>query len=403
MGVVFAAGDGVVVEPGGPGAGVAGVVGEVADGVAELLVGGPAEVDERGLPDLRVESRRRPGRPMQGCPRSAVCRQIPSKDRIWDWSQPSMSLPVLNVSSTGQRRPAMVMKYSISSSARSFSNPDGPRTGTGSETMTSGVRRARSRKAATSPASRSAAGARAWPPRRPMPSKHTPIRSTASRRGGPALIPGPVIGPTLDTAPGHPENIDELHQAQRHHTQPHSSRPRGVHHSKMQVTNRVTGVSHAPALPRSQRHSHHQRHRPVVPDTCPIRRSDTGTHGHGPVAAFQDGDSAAGAPSYSTTRHRSLAWRMWSRTRRRPDREAPRVQAGGWSRLRRLRLFGSRPPRPGRSLRSRRMRIGFAEPWMRRPLPWDLASARKTGQGRQLRICQQWGVEACRGNDCLKG
>ena len=52
------------------------------------------------------------------------------------------------------------------------------------------------------PASRSAAGARAWPPRRPMPSKHTPIRSTASRRGGPALIPGPVIGPTLDTAPG---------------------------------------------------------------------------------------------------------------------------------------------------------------------------------------------------------
>ncbi len=47
MGVVFAAGDGVVVEPGGPGAGVAGVVGEVADGVAELLVGGPAEVDER--------------------------------------------------------------------------------------------------------------------------------------------------------------------------------------------------------------------------------------------------------------------------------------------------------------------------------------------------------------------
>ena len=35
---------------------------------------------------------------------------IPSKVRIWDWSQPSTSLPVLNVSSTGQRRPAMVMK-----------------------------------------------------------------------------------------------------------------------------------------------------------------------------------------------------------------------------------------------------------------------------------------------------
>ena len=40
----------------------------------------------------------------------AVCRQIPSKLRAWDWSQPSTSLPVLNVSSTGQRRPAMVMK-----------------------------------------------------------------------------------------------------------------------------------------------------------------------------------------------------------------------------------------------------------------------------------------------------
>jgi hypothetical protein len=56
-----------------------------------LLAGGPAEVDERGLPDLRLEVRRRPGRSIQGCPRSAVCRQIPSKDRIWDWSPPSTS------------------------------------------------------------------------------------------------------------------------------------------------------------------------------------------------------------------------------------------------------------------------------------------------------------------------
>jgi hypothetical protein len=39
VGVVFAAGDSVVVEPGGPGAGRAGVAGEVADGVAELLDG----------------------------------------------------------------------------------------------------------------------------------------------------------------------------------------------------------------------------------------------------------------------------------------------------------------------------------------------------------------------------
>ena len=38
VGVVFAAGDGVAVEPGCPGAGAAGVAGEVADGVAQLLV-----------------------------------------------------------------------------------------------------------------------------------------------------------------------------------------------------------------------------------------------------------------------------------------------------------------------------------------------------------------------------
>jgi len=41
----------------------------------------------------------------------AVCRQIPSQLRAWVWSQPCTSFPVLNVSSTGQRRPAMVMKY----------------------------------------------------------------------------------------------------------------------------------------------------------------------------------------------------------------------------------------------------------------------------------------------------
>jgi hypothetical protein len=45
VGVVTSAGDGVVVMPGGPGAGVAGVAGEVADGVAELLVGCPAQGD----------------------------------------------------------------------------------------------------------------------------------------------------------------------------------------------------------------------------------------------------------------------------------------------------------------------------------------------------------------------
>jgi hypothetical protein len=43
VGVVVAAGAGSLVEVGGPGAGVAGVAGEVGDGVAELLVAGPAE------------------------------------------------------------------------------------------------------------------------------------------------------------------------------------------------------------------------------------------------------------------------------------------------------------------------------------------------------------------------
>jgi hypothetical protein len=43
--VVFAAGPGVVVDGRGPGAGVPGVAGEVADGVAELAVDGPAEAD----------------------------------------------------------------------------------------------------------------------------------------------------------------------------------------------------------------------------------------------------------------------------------------------------------------------------------------------------------------------
>src|SRR5579872_3604821 len=45
VGVVVASGAGAVVEVGGPGACVAGVAGEVGDGVAELLVTGPAEGD----------------------------------------------------------------------------------------------------------------------------------------------------------------------------------------------------------------------------------------------------------------------------------------------------------------------------------------------------------------------
>jgi hypothetical protein len=42
--MVFAAGAGVVVDGCGPGAGVPGVCGEVADGVAELAVDRPPEV-----------------------------------------------------------------------------------------------------------------------------------------------------------------------------------------------------------------------------------------------------------------------------------------------------------------------------------------------------------------------
>jgi len=45
VGVVFAAGGGLVVELGGSGVGASAVGGEVADGVAELLVNGPAEGD----------------------------------------------------------------------------------------------------------------------------------------------------------------------------------------------------------------------------------------------------------------------------------------------------------------------------------------------------------------------
>src|ERR1022692_1452332 len=50
--VVVSAGDGFAVEVGGPGVGVAGVAGEVAQGVAQLLVGSPAERDGLDLARL---------------------------------------------------------------------------------------------------------------------------------------------------------------------------------------------------------------------------------------------------------------------------------------------------------------------------------------------------------------
>src|ERR1022692_1323226 len=62
--VVVSAGDGFAVEVGGPGAGVAGVAGEVAQGVAELLVGSPSERD--GLDLARLPGRGgHPGHPGQ--------------------------------------------------------------------------------------------------------------------------------------------------------------------------------------------------------------------------------------------------------------------------------------------------------------------------------------------------
>ena len=45
VGVVVSACSGSAIEVGGPGVGVAGVVGEVAEGIAEFSVAGPAESD----------------------------------------------------------------------------------------------------------------------------------------------------------------------------------------------------------------------------------------------------------------------------------------------------------------------------------------------------------------------
>ena len=53
--MVAAAGDGLVVEVGGPGAGGGGSLREVAEGVAELLVGSPRKVTALTLLDWRVE------------------------------------------------------------------------------------------------------------------------------------------------------------------------------------------------------------------------------------------------------------------------------------------------------------------------------------------------------------
>ena len=45
VGVIVFAGAGAVVEVGGPRVGMAGIVGEVADGIAQLFVAGPSKAD----------------------------------------------------------------------------------------------------------------------------------------------------------------------------------------------------------------------------------------------------------------------------------------------------------------------------------------------------------------------
>ena len=55
--VVVASAAGSVVDVGGPGVGVSGVGGEVADGVAQLFVAGPAEADDSALAGLSGRGR----------------------------------------------------------------------------------------------------------------------------------------------------------------------------------------------------------------------------------------------------------------------------------------------------------------------------------------------------------
>ena len=57
MGVIVSAGDGAVVDVGGPEVGVAGVVGEVADGITEVFVAGPAKPDGAHLAGLACGGR----------------------------------------------------------------------------------------------------------------------------------------------------------------------------------------------------------------------------------------------------------------------------------------------------------------------------------------------------------
>jgi hypothetical protein len=99
---------------------------DAADAAFRLLAAGPqplavhASQLAEGLPDrpvpldeLRVlllhpaTSARARNRVWAGLVRRA---RTGDPVRAWVWSQPSTSFPVLNVSSTGQRRPAMVMK-----------------------------------------------------------------------------------------------------------------------------------------------------------------------------------------------------------------------------------------------------------------------------------------------------
>jgi len=93
MGVVVATACGAAVEVGSPGVGADGVAGEVADGVAELLVGSPAEADRTELAGLASAGRdasqagqrfwgREAGAAVADLGQQAAARTVPAPARL---------------------------------------------------------------------------------------------------------------------------------------------------------------------------------------------------------------------------------------------------------------------------------------------------------------------------------
>jgi hypothetical protein len=75
VGVVVAASAGLLVEVGGPGVCLAAVAGEVADGVAELFVAGPAQTDSTALAGLS-DGRSHAGQAGQGVRRGEAAAAV---------------------------------------------------------------------------------------------------------------------------------------------------------------------------------------------------------------------------------------------------------------------------------------------------------------------------------------